>query len=177
MLSNTIINQWGYLLRIFSSFDEFPVFASTEEGQPGRSPSFSVEFVVGKFFRIGKKSTKKFEENKVQLYPHFFITKNSVSWSFLGQIHIYCIEPVLPQIQNWRWETVRMLSAQQWFFALKTQWKAELCTVQTTKHKTLLELTCILGSPQVVSIIFYSFFSDILTSKCISFSVFTTAAH
>lgn len=100
MLSNTIINQWGYLLRIFSSFDEFPVFASTEEGQPGRSPSFSVEFVVGKFFRIGKKSTKKFEENKVQLYPHFFITKNSVSWSFLGQIHIYCIEPVLPQIQN-----------------------------------------------------------------------------
>ena len=54
MLSNTIINQWGYLLRIFSSFDEFPVFASTEEGQPGRSPSFSVEFVVGKFFRIGK---------------------------------------------------------------------------------------------------------------------------
>lgn len=64
MLSNTIINQWGYLLRIFSSFDEFPAFVSTEEGQPERSPSFSVEFVVGKFFRIGKNLLRNLKKTR-----------------------------------------------------------------------------------------------------------------
>ena len=69
MLSNTIINQWGYLLRTFSSFDEFPVFASTEEGQPGRSPSFSVEFVVGKFFRIGKNLLRNLKKTRYSYIP------------------------------------------------------------------------------------------------------------
>lgn len=85
-------------------------------------------------FQNRKKSTKKFEENKVQLYPHFFITKNSVSWSFLGQIHIYCIEPVLPQIQNWRWETVRNAQCSAMVLRIEDPVKGRI--MHCSNHKT-----------------------------------------